>query len=159
MLLSKKYNVREVGMEVGYSNLSNFAKASESRLTSCQATCWTDETDIFRSNILDPIFKLYAIRKTRFCRPSSLLAAGFKAKVSDHHFSVNPNYGKGYCWAEKLPSGITVIVSDTCLKERLTVERQEVDNHYFTLQFNEEAADETEVPTKSRRNNDDLNPL
>jgi AraC-like DNA-binding protein len=27
MLLSNKYNVKEVGMEVGYSNLSNFAKA------------------------------------------------------------------------------------------------------------------------------------
>ena len=27
MLLSKKYNVKEVGMDVGYSNLSNFAKA------------------------------------------------------------------------------------------------------------------------------------
>jgi len=27
MLLSQKYNVKEVGMEVGYSNLSNFAKA------------------------------------------------------------------------------------------------------------------------------------
>jgi AraC-like DNA-binding protein len=27
MLLSKKYNVKEVGMEVGFSNLSNFAKA------------------------------------------------------------------------------------------------------------------------------------
>lgn len=27
MLLSKKYSVKEVGMEVGYSNLSNFAKA------------------------------------------------------------------------------------------------------------------------------------
>lgn len=27
MLLSRKYSVREVGMEVGYSNLSNFAKA------------------------------------------------------------------------------------------------------------------------------------
>jgi AraC-like DNA-binding protein len=27
MLLSKKYSVREVGMDVGYSNLSNFAKA------------------------------------------------------------------------------------------------------------------------------------
>jgi AraC-like DNA-binding protein len=27
MLLSKKYSVREVGMEVGFSNLSNFAKA------------------------------------------------------------------------------------------------------------------------------------
>lgn len=27
MLLSKKYSVREVGIEVGYSNLSNFAKA------------------------------------------------------------------------------------------------------------------------------------
>jgi AraC-like DNA-binding protein len=27
MLLSKKYNVKEVGMDLGYSNLSNFAKA------------------------------------------------------------------------------------------------------------------------------------
>jgi AraC-like DNA-binding protein len=27
MLLSRKYSVREVGIEVGYSNLSNFAKA------------------------------------------------------------------------------------------------------------------------------------
>ena len=27
MLVSRKYSVREVGMEVGYSNLSNFAKA------------------------------------------------------------------------------------------------------------------------------------
>ncbi len=27
MLLSRKYNVKEVGMEVGYTNLSNFAKA------------------------------------------------------------------------------------------------------------------------------------
>jgi AraC-like DNA-binding protein len=27
MLLSKKYSVKEVGMELGYSNLSNFAKA------------------------------------------------------------------------------------------------------------------------------------
>nr|MBP9215318.1 helix-turn-helix transcriptional regulator [Chitinophagaceae bacterium] len=27
MLLSQKYNVREVGIDVGFSNLSNFAKA------------------------------------------------------------------------------------------------------------------------------------
>nr|WP_255551783.1 helix-turn-helix transcriptional regulator [Aridibaculum aurantiacum] len=27
MLLSRKYSVKEVGMELGYSNLSNFAKA------------------------------------------------------------------------------------------------------------------------------------
>ena len=96
------------------------------------------------------------LEKPDFVELLHLLAAVLKTKVVDHHFLVNPLYGKGYCWAERLPTGITVIVSDTCLKERLTVERPKGDDHFFILQFNEEAADETEIVVKGRRNNDEF---
>lgn len=81
-----------------------------------------------------------------------LLASNFKAKVTNLAFKINPVYGQGYCWAEKLPSGITIIVSDTCLKESLTIERPEDNNNFFSLQFNEEAADESAVIVKNKRN-------
>lgn len=86
-----------------------------------------------------------------------LLASNFKTRVTDLQFTVNPVYGKGYFWAAKLPSGITIIVSDTCLQEDLTVERLErADEHYYILQFNEEAADETDLAVKSKRNNEEF---
>ena len=80
------------------------------------------------------------------------LAFHLKTRVTNHAFTVNSQFGRGYFWAEKLPSGITILVSDTCLKEELIVERNESDQHYFTLQFNEEVEDETETPIKSKRN-------
>lgn len=80
-----------------------------------------------------------------------ILGQNFKAKVVNQHFTVHSQYGRGYFWAEKLPSGITVLVSDTCLKENVIVDRPENDNYYYTLQFNEEAADETNAPVKYRR--------
>lgn len=92
------------------------------------------------------------LEKPDFVELLHLLAHNFKSKVTNCQFAVNAQYGKGYCWAEKLPSGITILVSDTCLKENLVIERPEGDEHYFTLQFNEEAADETELPVKSKRN-------
>jgi AraC-like DNA-binding protein len=80
-----------------------------------------------------------------------LLAQDFKAKVTDYQFEVNPQFGKGYYWAEKLPSEITVLVCDTCLRESLTIERPEWDDYCFTLEFNEEAADEEDIPLKAKR--------
>lgn len=90
--------------------------------------------------------------KPDFVELLHLLGHNFKSRVTDNQLTVNSAFGKGYCWAEKLPSGITVLVSDTCLKECLTVDRPEGEEHYFTLQFNEEAADETDVTVKSKRN-------
>ncbi|MDB5250113.1 MAG: AraC family transcriptional regulator [Segetibacter sp.] len=81
-----------------------------------------------------------------------LLGDKFKTKVTNQHFAVNPAFGKGYFWAEKLPSGVIVMVSDTCLINNLEVERMEGDKNYFLLQFNEEAADETELVVKGKRN-------
>ncbi|GEO08450.1 helix-turn-helix domain-containing protein [Segetibacter aerophilus] len=92
------------------------------------------------------------LEKPDFVELLHLLAPDFKARVANNQIAVNAQIGKGYCWAEKLPSGITILVSDTCLKESVVVERPEGEEHYFTLQFNEEAADETDVATKPRRN-------
>lgn len=96
------------------------------------------------------------LEKPDFTDLLHLLANAFKATVTDLQFAVNPVFGKGYFWAAKLPLGMTIIVSDTCLKENLAVERLEGDRHYFTLQFNEEAADETDIPVKSKRNDQEF---
>src|SRR3954451_14378846 len=89
--------------------------------------------------------------KPDFVELLPILAHQFKAKVTNRHFEINSQQGNGYAWAEKIPSGITVLVSDTCLKDSLTVERLECDDHYFTLQFNEETVDEAIAPVKGRR--------
>jgi len=96
------------------------------------------------------------LEKPDFTNLLYLIADNFKIKSTNLHFQVNFTAGRGYFWATRLPSGITIIVSDTCLKESLMVDRPEGDSHYFTLQFNEEAADETDVDLKSRRNNDEF---
>jgi len=93
------------------------------------------------------------LEKPDFVDLLHILANTFKAKVSNHQFAVNSSFGKGYFWAEKLPSGITILVADTCLNTPHEVERSEGGEHFFTLQFNEEAADETEALVKGRRNN------
>lgn len=97
------------------------------------------------------------LEKPDFVDLLHLLADHFKTRVTNHHFAVNSAFGKGYCWAEKLPSGITVMVSDTCLHQNLTVERFEGEQHYFTLQFNEEVAGDTgTAPVRSRRNTEEF---
>ena len=96
------------------------------------------------------------LEKPDFTDLLHIIADVLKAKAPNLRFTVNPAFGKGYFWAAKLPTGITTIVSDTCLKEDLTIERPDVDKHYFTLQFNEEAADETDITLKSKRNNDEF---
>lgn len=82
-----------------------------------------------------------------------ILADNFKVKAINSHFCVNSSFGKGYCWAEKLPCGITVMVADTCLADVHIVERTEVDEQSFILQFNEEAENETEAGGKLRKRN------
>lgn len=91
------------------------------------------------------------LEKPDFTDLLCLLADNFKAKIFNNRFSINPAYGNGYCWAEKLPLGITIMVSDTCLKDSFTIARPETSQFYFTLQFNEEAEDEHETVIKGRR--------
>lgn len=124
-------------------------------LTSYQVICYPDSAPSFTI----PIFAVTSIQFSdmELKTPDSAsllyyLADTFKAKVSNNQFTVNPVFGKGYCWFEKLPLGISVMVADTCLTESLTIVYPEGNNNFFTLQFDEEAADETEPAGKNRRN-------
>jgi AraC-like DNA-binding protein len=96
------------------------------------------------------------LEKPDFVELLHVMAPNFKAKVINNFITVSPQLGKGYCWAETLPSGITILVSDTCLKEAITIDRLEGEDCHFTLQFNEEAADEDDMSIKSRRNTADF---
>jgi AraC-like DNA-binding protein len=51
---------------------------------------------------------------------------------------------------------MTILVADTCLNENLSIERCESVEHHYTLQFNEEAADETEGSVKTKRRQDEF---
>lgn len=82
-------------------------------------------------------------------------ATAFKTKVFDNHFLVNGFYGKGTIWAERLPSGITILVSDTILNQEVIVERPESNDQYFILQFTEESVDETDATIKNKRRVDE----
>lgn len=91
------------------------------------------------------------LEKPDFTELVPVLADNFKVKAINRHFCVNSSFGKGYCWAEKLPCGITVMVADTCLSQMHSVNRAEAEDHYFILQFNEEAEDETNTSATSKR--------
>lgn len=95
------------------------------------------------------------LEKPDFVELLHILAGAFKTRATNKYFSINSAYGRGYYWAEKLPSGITIIVSDTCLKESLAIERIETEEHYFSLQFNEEAEDEFAETGKVKRRRDE----
>ena len=82
-------------------------------------------------------------------------ANAFKARVFENHFSVNSSFGKGIIWAERLPSGITILVSDTMLNQEIIIERPESNDQYFILQFTEESADETDATIKNKRRADE----
>jgi AraC-like DNA-binding protein len=94
--------------------------------------------------------------KPCFMELLQLCGSAVKSKVDNHHFTVNSTFGKGYGWAEQLPSGITLMVSDTALAEDLKVERSDMESHYFILQFNEEFADDSDGNIRSKRNQEDF---
>ncbi|MGI8636578.1 MAG: helix-turn-helix domain-containing protein [Segetibacter sp.] len=96
------------------------------------------------------------LEKPDFVELLPLLASNFKSRVTNNHIAVSSSYGSGYCWAEKLPSGITILVTDTCLKESFAVERPEGDEHFFTLQFNEEVEDESILAVKPKRRTEEF---
>ncbi len=65
------------------------------------------------------------------------LATLFKTTVKDNSFIVPPECGKGWAWTEKLPCGITIMVSDTELYDDHYFTRPSLNEQYFALQFND----------------------
>ena len=94
------------------------------------------------------------LEKPDFVDILPIIAGELKSKNEDGHITINSSYGKGYVWSETLPSGITLLVSDTVLQQPLTIERPDFDDHYFILQFNEEFADDAQTNIKKRNGED-----
>ena len=72
----------------------------------------------------------------------SLFANHLKLQHNGKQFNIISPVGEGYCWAEKLPGDITVLVSDTNINHPCNVGFPETDGHYYVLHFNEEIAGE-----------------
>lgn len=85
-----------------------------------------------------------------------LFGSAVNSKVDNKHIVLDPAAGKGYCWSEQIPCGMTVMVSDTIMTEELQLERKDFDDYYFTLQFNEEFADDDNGNIKTKRNAEDF---
>lgn len=94
--------------------------------------------------------------KPDFTELLTIFSEGFKIKKDNGQILLNTNSGKGYCRAEKLPSGITVWVSDTKFNHTLYVERPETEEHYFVLQFNEEFEDNGTEHPRNKKSADDF---
>ncbi len=85
-----------------------------------------------------------------------MFADGFRTKEENGQIVLPSQHGTGYIRAEHLPSGITVMVSDTVLKLELIVERKYLDEHFFILQFNEEFEDFDSTNPKNKKSVDDF---
>lgn len=84
-------------------------------------------------------------------------AIALKSKVFNNTLSVNSSLGKGYVWAEILPTGMSVLVSDTTLTQDVFVNRPETKDQFFILEFTEESEIEIEqsLATKPKRRADE----
>lgn len=96
------------------------------------------------------------LEKPDFIDLLQILADTFKTRLVEKHLAINPTFGEGYIWAERLPCGITVMVSNSIMINDLSVTRKETEDQYYTLQFNEEAAAETGDAKKDRRHLEEL---
>lgn len=66
-----------------------------------------------------------------------LLSQRLKVKLAGNACVLPPGVGSGFAYAEKIPCGITVLVSDTVLDQDMLFTRYPSAEQYFSLQFNE----------------------
>jgi AraC-like DNA-binding protein len=93
------------------------------------------------------------LEKPDFVELLKVIADSLKLKGSANHVVLPPSIGQGYIWAEKLPCGISVMVSDTVMEDCTPFNRKDFDTQFYTLQFNEEAPSEKVDPLKRERRN------
>ena len=70
-----------------------------------------------------------------------LLAANIGVPFTNKQLQIPDHLGKGYIWAERLPMGITLMVSETTMSQEFTFTRHPSKDEYFSLQFNEYSSD------------------
>ncbi|MDB5191024.1 MAG: AraC family transcriptional regulator [Segetibacter sp.] len=85
---------------------------------------------------------MVSFERPDFIELLQVISHKFKTKLTDNLVQLPAAVGKGYIWAEKLPCGISVMVSDTSYLDDFSVLRHECQEHSFMLQFTEVTLDE-----------------
>ena len=84
-------------------------------------------------------------------------AAMFGVRANDNYLIIPKNLGDGFMQAFNFNSGISVLVSDMCVKEELEIKRnQQAASQYFILLFNEHSDKSHESNEKSSYEKFDL---
>jgi len=65
------------------------------------------------------------------------IASAFKCSMKNNTVLVPSAFGQGWLWAETLPNGISIMVSDSKLNQDIFFQRPKLTENYFSLQFNE----------------------
>ncbi len=98
------------------------------------------------------------LEKPDFCDNLPYLATMLKGRMVKNHLSIPSATGQGYLWSENVPSGISLMVAETTLKETFSYAQLPDANPFYVLQFNEVTPiiDATNN-TKGRFNKNDFN--
>lgn len=99
-----------------------------------------------------------ALEKPDFLDNLQYLSTMLKGKLTKNHLSIPSSAGEGYIWAEKTPSGMSVMVTETTMKETFSYIQLPASYPYFVLQFNEiTPLVENTSNTRSRLSKHDFN--
>jgi len=79
------------------------------------------------------------------------IADAVGGRVSNNFLQVPHKYGKGYGWAESLPNGVSVLVSDMLLNVDLYMNREASARQFYVLQFNESSSESDEVNNRNQQ--------
>jgi hypothetical protein len=92
------------------------------------------------------------LQKPDYVEALQLLSTELKGKLSGNCLTIPPAKGKGYIWAERLPWGMTVMVSVTSMSEELVFSTNVASEYSFCLQFNDAHIDGSTPARPDHRN-------
>lgn len=95
---------------------------------------------------------MHEFAKPDFFEFLPLLADACKSRLAENSLNINSSSGKGFAWTTCLPSGISVLVSDTVVQQDFTIKRLASEENFFCLQFTEQIAE----PGTSKRLAEDI---
>ncbi len=94
----------------------------------------------------------FELSKADYVEVCQSLAAELNTKAPGNSFAIPQSKGTGFVWAERLPLGITVMVSETSMNEDFIFSYEVRSDYSFCLQFSDAQVDNHSIAKKEHRN-------
>ncbi len=95
----------------------------------------------------------FVVDKADYVELHQNLAKALSGKMSGNCFAIPENAGKGFVWAEKLPWGVTMMVSETTMREDFLFTCEVRSEYAYCLQFNDAHTDVIKKDFRNRNAN------